>query len=157
MSFPLRLCGTLLGGFLTLALTGCLVSPVGGSGGIGATTVTNSNPMAIINAANEVFAGAGYSMGPANYPDSVSFDKPAGAFGRAMYGSYGETTSYRATLQIVNLPATNNYRIGVKVSRVSDAGEAGFEDSVPMMGIWSAEFAPLLKQIRQMASDAGAM
>jgi hypothetical protein len=134
-----------------------LVSPVGGSGGIGATTVTNSNPSAIISAATEVFAGAGYSLGPVNYPDSVSFDKPAGAFGQAMYGSYGETTSYRAKLQIVNLPGTNDYRISTRVSRVSDAGEAGFEDSVPMMGIWSGEFGPLLKQIRQMASGAGSL
>ncbi len=140
---------------LVFAFGGCLVSSVGGGGGIGTTTVTNSNPSAIISTATQVFAGAGYSMGPSNYPDSVSFDKPAGAYGKVMYGSYGETTSYRAKLNVVPIPGTDNYRIGVKVSRVSDAGEAGFEDSVPMMGVWSAEFAPLLRQIREMASGAG--
>ena len=139
-----------------VCFSGCLLGNVSGSGGIGATTVTNSNPTAIIAAATEEFTNAGYSMGPSDYPDSVSFDKSAGAFGKVMYGGYDQTTSYRAKLAINNIPGTNNYRIGVKVSRVNDAGQAGFEDSVPMVGAWSVEFAPLLQRIRAKASGAGA-
>lgn len=137
------------------SFSGCLVGNVSGSGGLGATTVTDTNPTAIISAANEEFTNAGYSMGPANYPNSVSFDKSAGAFGKAMYGSYDQTTSYRAKVSISNIPGTNNYRIGIKVSRVNDAGQAGFEDDVPMVGAWAIEFAPLLQRIRTKASGAG--
>lgn len=135
--------------------TGCLVGSVGTSGGIGATTVTNSNPSAILAAANEAFAQEGYAPGPVDFPDSASYDKSAGAFGQALYGSYGESTSFRAKLTIVPLPETNNFRIAVKVSRVNNAGEAGFEDSVPMLGIWSTEFTPILRAIRVKASGAG--
>lgn len=143
-------------GILFLAvMAGCIVSPASLSGGIGATTVTDSNPSAIIDAANSAFAASGYSMGPADFPDSVSFDKHAGAFGQAMYGGWDNSASYRATLEIRPLPGTQNYRIGVRVQRVNDAGEAGFEDSVPMSGLWSAEFAPILQQIRRQASGAG--
>lgn len=136
-------------------LVGCIVSPVGSSGGFGATTVTNSNPSAIISAANSAFASAGYSMGPADYPDSVSFDKPAGAFGQAMYGGWNDSVVYRARLNMAPIPGTNNYRISVSVSHVNETGMAGMDDKVGMSGLWSAEFAPVLAQIRNQASGAG--
>lgn len=135
-----------------LALAGCLVSPAGGPGTI---TVTNSNPTAIIAAANDIFPRYGYTMGTVSFPDSVSFDKPAGAFGKLLYGSYGTTTSVRATV-VISPAGGNDYRLGAKVARVSDAGEAGFEDSTSM-NLWSGEFKPLLRQVAAQASGAGGM
>lgn len=118
-------------------------------------TVPNTNIGAIMDAANTAFASAGYSIGPVNYPDSISFDKPAGAFGQAMYGGWNQTTSYRATLRMIPLTGSD-YRLAVSVSAVNDAGEAGFEDARPMIGLWSAEFRPLLNQIKTQAANAGA-
>lgn len=140
---------------LLTIFSGCIVSPEASAGGIGATTVTNSNPTAIISAANQSFSSAGYSMGPANYPSSVSFDKHAGAFGQAMYGGWDDSVTYRAKLNIVPIPGTANYRIWVNVSHVNETDMAGVEDTVPMSGLWNAEFTPLLRQIRQQASGAG--
>ena len=118
-------------------------------------TVANSNPSAIISAAQTVFAGSGYTPSGSNFPQSVSFDKPAGAFGKIMYGSYGVTTTVRVKLSLIQIPGTNNYRLSTRVSRVSDAGEAGFEDDQRMLGVWSGEFKPLLRQIVTQASGAG--
>jgi len=112
-----------------------------GSGGIAATTVPNTNLDAIMDAANSVFSQSGYSVGPTNYPDSISFDKPAGGFGQAMWGSYGQSTTYRASLRMVPLSG-NDYRLAVSVLVVNDADQAGFEDSRPVLGLWSAEFIP---------------
>lgn len=77
-------------------------------------TVSNTNVTAIIAAANGVFAQSGYSPGPANYPDSVSFDKPAGAFGQLAYGSYGTTTTIRARVSMTPIPGTNDFRISAR-------------------------------------------
>jgi hypothetical protein len=132
---------------------GCLTTPVEKPGSAG--WVPNSNPSAIISAAQSVFAEYGYTSGPANFPDSVSFDKPAGSFGKLMYGSYGVTTTIRATLVIVAVPGTNNYQLRTRVSRVSDAGQAGFEDDQKMLGMWSAQFKPLLEKISAQAANAG--
>jgi len=38
---------------------------------------------------------------------------------------------------------------------VSDAGEAGFEDSTKMTGLWSGEFLLLLQKIKAQAAGAG--
>lgn len=140
---------------LAVFLGGCLTTPVSKSGGAGAGTVTNSNPSAIIAAASSVFANYGYTAGPVDYPDSVSFDKPAGGFGKLMYGSYGVTTTFRVKLSIIPLPGTNDFRLSTRVSRVSDAGDAGFEDDQKMLGVWAAEFKPLIRQISAQASNAG--
>jgi hypothetical protein len=72
-----------------LFLAGCLSSPISSSGGIGAVTVKNTSPDRVISAAQTVFAGRGYTLSDSNYPESISFDKPAGGFGNAMWGSYG--------------------------------------------------------------------
>lgn len=138
-----------------LFLGGCLTTPVEKSGGPGSLTVENSNPNAIISAAQTVFAGSGYTPSGSNYPESISFDKPAGAFGKIMYGSYGVTTTVRVKLSLTQIPGTNNYRLSTRVSRVSDAGEAGFEDSQRMLGVWSGEFKPLLRQVATQAGGAG--
>ncbi len=144
-------------GLLAFVLSGCLTAPVAGSGGLGAVTVNDSNPNAIIDAAQAVFPQSGYTMSAVDYPDSISFDKPAGGFGELMYGSYGTTTSYRVTVTIVPVPGSNSYRLAPRVSRVSDAGEAGFEDSTKMAGLWSGEFKPLLRQVAAQAGGAGPM
>jgi hypothetical protein len=137
-------------------LSGCLATKVDNSGGGGAFTATNTNVNAIIDAAGTIFPQYGYSTGPVDYPNSISFDKPAGAFGKLMYGSYGVTTTMRAKLVITPLGG-NNYRLSTRVARVSDAGEAGFEDTTKMVGLWSGEFNPLLRQIVAKASGAGPM
>lgn len=137
---------------LAIVLTGCLTTPVSSSGGI---TVQNTNPSAIIGAAQSVFAQSGYSVSAVHYPDSISFDKPAGKLGELMYGSYGETTTIRVKLSLTPIPGTNDYRLGSSVFRVSDAGEEGFEDSTKMLGVWSAEFKPLLREIQAQAAGAG--
>jgi len=143
---------------LAILLAGCLTTPNVDSGGMGAVTVPNTNASAIVSAAQTVFSNYGYTPGPVNYPDSVSFDKASGAFGKILYGSYGTTTSVRVKLKMVQLSSiTNDYRISTSVSRVTDAGEAGFESSRKMIGLWSGEFGPLLKQISAQAANAGPM
>lgn len=141
---------------LAFLLAGCLTTPVSDSGGMGAVTVPNTNVTALISAAQTVFAQSGYSPGPMSYPDSISFDKPAGGFGKLLYGSYGTTTSVRVKLTMTQL-AGNDYRLGTRVSRVTDAGEAGFEDNRKMIGLWSGEFGPLLQKIKAQAANAGPM
>lgn len=138
-----------------LLFGGCLTSSVSSSGGLGATTVPNSNVGAIMDSARTVFADSGYTLSGSNYPTSLSFDRPAGTMGKLLYGSYGVTTTIRVTLNIIQVPGTNDYRLGTKVSRVSDAGEAGFEESQKMLGVWSGEFKPLLARIATQAGGAG--
>ncbi|MEI6277875.1 MAG: hypothetical protein WCQ16_00665 [Verrucomicrobiae bacterium] len=138
-------------------VSGCLVSPVAKSGGPGSVTVTNSNPSAIIAAAQAVFPQAGYHLGLANFPDSISFDKGSDRFANIMWGSYGDPQTIRVRVNITRLPGTNDYRLSPKVFSVSDAGEAGFEDSRPLRGLWAAEFGPLLKQVAAQAGGAGGM
>jgi hypothetical protein len=87
-----------------LFLAGCLSSPISSSGGIGAVTVKNTSPDRVISAAQTVFAGRGYTLSDSNYPESISFDKPAGGFGNAMWGSYGAPQSIRVKIQMVAIP-----------------------------------------------------
>lgn len=143
------LCGFLL---LSLVFSGCLTGPTSSPGGI---TVQNTNPSAIIGAARTVFAQSGYSVSSVDYPASISFDKPAGKMGELMYGSYDVTTTIRTKLSLVQIPGTNDYRLRTSVFRVRDAGQAGFEDSTKMLGLWSTEFKPLLRQIQAQAAGAG--
>jgi hypothetical protein len=140
---------------LCALLIGCLATPVANSGGIGSVVVPNTNVNALIAAARPVFAQYGYSPGPANYPDSISFDKPAGGFGKLLYGSYNQTTTYRVRLSMVPMPGTNDFQLRTHVSRVNNAGDAGFEDSTKMIGLWSNEFLPLLQKIKAQAAGAG--
>jgi hypothetical protein len=140
---------------LAILLAGCLAVPVADSGGVGSVTVPNTNVTAIMSAAQSVFSQYGYSMGPVNYPVSISFDKPAGGFGQLLYGSYDVTTTIRVRLSMAPMPGSNDYQLKTQAFRVSDAGEAGFEDSRRMIGLWSAEFQPLLQKIKAITANAG--
>ena len=142
---------------LSLVLSGCLVSPVSQSGGLGSVTVNNSNPNAIVAAAQAVFPQSGYQLSNSNYPYSISFDKASNRFANVMWGSYGDPQTIRVRVMINQIPGTNNYRLVPKVYSVSDAGEAGFEDKRPLMGLWSSQFGPLLKQVAAQAGGAGGM
>ena len=141
--------------FSMLLISGCLVAPVAKSGGIGSVTVTNSNPNAIIAAAQSVFPNYGYTPGVTHYPTSVSFDKSSSKFATVMWGGYYNPQSVHVKIQIVRIPGTNDYRISPKVFSVSNAGQAGFESKRPLIGLWNSEFSPLLGQIASQASGAG--
>ena len=142
---------------LSLFLSGCLVSPVSQSGGMGSVTVVNSNPSAIVAAAQAVFPQSGYQLSKSNYPVSISFDKGSNQFANIMWGSYGNPQTIRVRVNINQIPGTNNYRLVPKVFSVSSAGEAGFEDKRPLMGLWSGQFGPLLRQVAEQAGGAGTM
>lgn len=139
----------------TLLLTGCLTTPVEKSGGPGSVTVTDSNPAAIIAAAQSVFPNYGYTPGLGNGISSVVFDKNSNKLANVLWGSYGCPQTIRVKVKIVQIPGTNNYRISPKVYTVSDAGEAGFESKRALIGLWGGEFGPLLKQVAAQASGAG--
>jgi len=141
---------------VALLLSGCLASPVARSGGLGSNTAVNTNINAVVAAAQSVFAQYGYSMGPVDYPDSISFDKPAGGFGNVMWGNYGNPQTIRVRVQMLPVPGTGNIRLVPKVFSVSGAGEAGFDDQRPLMGIWTAEFGPILSKVAAQAGGAGA-
>ena len=134
-------------------LVGCLSSPITSSGGIGAVTVHDTNADAVTAAARTVFASRGYTLSGVDYPNSISFDKPAGGFGNVMWGSYGNPQTIRVRLAMVPIPGTDNIRLKPKVFSVSDAGEAGFDTARPLFGIWNAEFGPILKDIARKAGD----
>jgi hypothetical protein len=141
----------------TLLLAGCLVTPVSESGGMGSITVTNSNPGAIVAAAQSVFPEYGYS--PTFGGDGVSsvcFDKNSNRVANVLWGSYGDPQTLRVNVKIVQIPGTNNYRIIPKVSTISDAGEVGFESKHKLSGLWDSQFGPLMKRVAAQASGAGA-
>lgn len=134
-----------------LFLAGCLSSPISSSGGIGAVTVKNTNVNRVISAAQTVFAGRGYMLSDSDYPDSISFDKPAGSFGNAMWGSYGNPQTIRVKIMMVPIPMTSDIRLEPRVYSVGDAGQAGFDSERPLVGLWNAEFGPMLKQVAALA------
>ena len=153
----MKLIVSLLMAAVPFFISGCLVSPVGTSGGMGSVTVVNSNPAAIVAAAQTVFPQAGYGLGPADFPDSISFDKGSSQIANIMWGSYGNPQTIRVRVRILPIAGTSNYRLVPKVFSVSDAGEAGFDSERPLMGLWSSEFGPLLKQVASQAGGAGGM
>ena len=123
---------------------------------MGSVTVTNSNPGAIVAAAQSVFPEYGYS--PTFGGDGVTsacFDKNSNRVANVLWGSYGDPQTLRVKMKIVQIPGTNDYRISPKVYTVSDAGEAGFESNRPLIGLWSSEFGPLLKKVSSQASGVG--
>ena len=136
-----------------LFLAGCLSSPISSSGGIGAVTVKNTSVDRVISAAQTVFAGRGYTLSDSEYPESISFDKPAGSFGNAMWGSYGNPQTIRVKLAMVPIPMTSDIRLEPRVYSVGDAGEAGFDSERPLIGLWNAEFGPMLKQVASLAGN----
>ena len=136
-----------------LFLAGCLSSPISSSGGIGAVTVKNTSPDRVISAAQTVFAGRGYTLSESNYPESISFDKPAGGFGNAMWGSYGNPQTIRVKIAMGPIPMTSDIRLEPRVYSVGDAGEAGFDSERPLVGLWNTEFGPMLKQVASLAGN----
>lgn len=142
----------------TLLLAGCLVTPVSESGGMGSVTVINSNPGAIIAAAQSIFPDYGYS--PAFGGDGVSsvcFDKNSNKVANVIWGSDGDPQTLHLKVKIVQIPGTNNYRISPKVSTISDQGEAGFESKHKLNGLWASQFSPIMKKVAAKASGAGAL
>lgn len=139
----------------SLLLSGCLTAPVSSSGGIGSVTVRNSNPGAIVAAAQSVFPSYGYTCSGTGL-SSVTFDKDSNKLANVLWGSYGCPQTIRVKVRIVQIPGTDDYRISPKTYTVSDAGEAGFESKRALMGLWNGEFGPLLRKIAAQASDAGA-
>jgi len=150
-SASLRLCGILL---FSLLLSGCLTAPVSDAGGLGSVTVKNSNPGAIVAAAQDVFPSYGYTCSGAGL-SSVSFDKDSNKLANVLWGSYNCPQTVRVKVKIIQIPGTNDYRISPKAYTVSDAGEAGFESKRALMGLWNGEFSPLLKKVSAQASGAG--
>ena len=146
---------TLVTSLASLHLTGCLTQPVASSGGLGSITVKNSNPSAIISAAQEVFPNYGYTPHGGNGVSSVSFDKDSNKLANVLWGSYDCPQTVRVKVRIVQIPGTNDYRISPQVYTVSDKGEAGFESKRALAGVWGAEFGPLLKKVASQAGGAG--
>jgi len=140
---------------LALIVAGCLATPVERTGGMGSVTATNTNLQAVAAAAQSIFPNYGYTQGPANFPDWIAFDKRAGLFGQAMWGSYGEPQTLRVRVTMRQVPGSGDIRLVPSVFTVTSAGEAGFEDARPLMGLWSGEFGPILRQISAQASGAG--
>ncbi len=136
-----------------LLLAGCLASPVERSGGAGSVTVLNSNPTAIRVAADRAFARAGYRPGPSQFPAWISYDRAAGTFGEAMFGSHGRNTTFRVRVDIRPIPGGRDYRLVPSVSRVSNASVAGFERDTRMMGFWAGQFRPIMREIQVEAGD----
>ncbi len=142
---------------LALTLTGCLVTKVGDSGGMGSITIPNTNRLAVIDAAQNVFPEYGYNAGPADYPESISFDKPAGVAGQIAYGSYDDTTTMRVRLKLTEIPGTGDVRVSPTVYSVSNAGEAGFADETRRSQLFALEFKPILNEIKAQAAQAGSL
>lgn len=116
-------------------------------------TVKNTSVNRVISAAQTVFAGRGYTLSDSEYPASISFDKPAGSFGNAMWGSCGNPQTIRVKLAMVPIPMTSDIRLEPRVFSVGGAGEAGFDNERPLLGLWNAEFGPMLKQVASLAGN----
>ena len=140
---------------LSFLLSGCLVTPVAQSGGLGSVVVTNSNPQAIITAAQNVFSQYEYALSDTRYPSSISFDRASSKFANVMWGSYGQPQTIRVKVNITAIPGSQNYRISPKVYTVTSAGVAGFESKRPLIGLWNSQFGPLLQRVSTQASGVG--
>lgn len=146
---------TVVTSLASLLFAGCLTQPVSSSGGLGSVTVKNSNPSAIISAAQDVFPNYGYTPHGGNGVSSVSFDKDSNKMANVLWGSYDCPQTIRVKVRIVQIPGSNDYRISPQVYTVSDKGEAGFESKRALAGVWGAEFGPLLKKVASQAGGAG--
>ncbi|MGC1479574.1 MAG: hypothetical protein WA771_03655 [Chthoniobacterales bacterium] len=142
---------------VAFVLAGCLVTPVGQSGGMGSVTIPDTSRMEIIDAAQDVFSEFGYEPGPSDFPDSISFDKPSGVAGQVAYGSYGETTTMRVKLAISEIAGTSDFRVSPAVFSVNDAGQAGFEDPTRRSQLLALEFKPILEKVRARAMGGGSL
>lgn len=135
-------------------LNGCLATPVERSGGPGSVTIENTHPSAILAAARRVFAERGYSTGPGQFPQHISFQRPAGRTGELFFGSFNRETLIRVRLDLRPIPGTRNFRVEPQVFRVSTSGRVSSERDTRMLRSWSAQFGPMLRQIRDEAANA---
>lgn len=140
---------------VALLFAGCLAPAPNKEGGPTSVVVTNSNYAAIAGAAQSVFAEYNYTQGPANFPTSLSFEKPAGGFGKLMWGGYDVKTVIRAKLNITALPNGKDYNIHVTVYAIRDDGMADMADQQKLLGMWAMQFKPILTKIQAQASGAG--
>ncbi len=92
---------------------------------------------------------------PRDWCASVGLDRETGLAWAGGYVGDGVSTTIRAKLTMTPIPGTKNYRLSVHVKRVSNAGEAGFEEDQKMLGMWSSQFNPLLRKIVTQASGMG--
>ncbi|MEI8311417.1 MAG: hypothetical protein WCH98_11735 [Verrucomicrobiota bacterium] len=139
---------------LVFLLAGCLFRPMENSGATGSTTIRNTTPEAIRRAAIPVFARHGYTEGRSRFPRSLAFERPAGKLGEFLFGSFGQTTTFRVVLQLVPLSESRDFRIVPTISRVNRAGVVGFETDTRMLGMWSNQLRPILREIDERASGA---
>jgi len=140
----------------SLFLAGCLVTPVSQSGGPGSVTVAQTTPDAIIAAAVAIFPNYGYSPSSTDYPNSTSFEKPAGGFANAAWGGFNAKTFIR--VKVVIIPAGNDtYVLRPQVYAVRDGGMEGFTDKQRLSVLWSSEFRPILEQVKARAGNSVGM
>ncbi len=147
----LPLCATAVLAFL---LAGCLFRPVAQSGASGSTTIRNTTPEAIRRAAIPVFARYGYTERRSRFPQSLTFERPAGKLGEFMFGSFSQTTTFRVVVQLVPLPESRDIRLVPSIFRVNNAGVAGFESDTRMLGMWSGQLRPIFSEIDERAAGA---
>ena len=139
-----------------LLLAGCLASPVERSGSPGSITIPNTNPAAVAEAARGVLARYGYTPGPSAPPRRITFERASGRTGEIMFGSPVSNTAIRVRLDLVPIAGTRDIRVMPSVSRVRNAGRAGFEDETGMLlRSWSAQFRPALREIKARSANAG--
>lgn len=138
---------------VALVFSGCLASAPSDSGGATSVVVTKSNVDAIAGALQSVFAEYNYTQGPVNYPNSFSFDKPAGGFGKVMWGGYDAKTIIRAKVNVTPLANGKDYSLHVSVYAVRDSGMAGMNDKQRLMGMWAMQFKPILTKVAAQASN----
>jgi len=139
---------------LALLLAGCLFRPVSKSGPTGSTTIRNTTPEAIRRAAITVFAHHGYTERRSRFPQSLTFERPAGKLGEFMFGSFSQTTTFRVVIQLVPLPESRDIRMTPSIYRVNNAGVAGFESDTRMLGMWSGQLRPIFTEIDERAAGA---
>ncbi len=138
---------------VALVFSGCLASAPSDSGGPTSVIVTKSNVDAIASSLQSVFTEYNYTQGPVNYPNSFSFDKPAGGFGKVMWGGYDAKTIIRAKVSVTPLANGTDFSLHVSVFAVRDSGMAGMNDKQRLMGMWAMQFKPILTKVAAQASN----
>lgn len=142
---------------VSLALAGCVLSPVERSGGPGSVTIPNTNPVAIARASRTAFARYGFRQSRSAMPHWIAFDRPAGRTGEIMFGGiHAGDTAIRARLTMIPIAGTHDIRVMPTVLRVTDASSASFARETGMLfRSWSSQLRPVLREIQAQASNAG--
>ncbi len=85
----------------------------------------------------------------------MSFQRPAGRVGEAMFGGFNQTTFFRVRIQLTPISGTNDFRLTTQVYRVTNADQPGFARETAMLRSWSSQFNSILRDIRSQAENAG--